>query len=275
MIATMSRFYTLIEFKRDMHLAYRTGEVIGTGWKGVVRRVTDHSGVDYACKTIPKDGALIEKEILAMKAMDKCPFVAQLVDVYEDRYHVNIVSELCCGGTLENEVFDDDDVKTFMTQILRAIDAIHAAKIVHRDIKPANFVRVASPEDRDIKVIDFGISEQLPVIDPELKGTLWYMAPETFSSKVGPEVDIWAAGVTAVELLTGSLPFNDRRNTRCPSVEAVVRSIFLDKYAYEGNDMCADFISELLTRDPKRRPSAIEMLQHPWLENTKCANTKL
>lgn len=261
----MFRSSTVPGFKRDMHLAYRTCEVIGIGGKGVVRRVTDHAGVEYACKTIPKDGTLIWKEIVAMMAMDQCPLVAQLVDVYEDRSHAHIVSEMCYGGSLDDEVFGDADVKTFMTQILRAIDAIHGAGIVHRDIKPGNFVRVSSPEDRDIKAIDFGISEPLPVIDPELKGTLWYMAPEMFSSKVGPEVDVWAAGVTAVELLTGSLPFNDRRNTRCPAVEAVVRSILIDKYAYEGDDQCADFISELLTRDPKRRPRADEMLQHPWL----------
>lgn len=261
----MFRFSTVFGFKRDMHLAYRTGEVIGVGAKGVVRRVTDHAGAEFACKTVPKDGTLIWKEIVAMRAMDLCPLVAQLVDVYEDRSHVHIVSELCHGGTLENEIFGEDDVKTFMSQILRAIDAMHRADIVHRDIKPGNFVRVASPEDRAIKAIDFGISEPLPVIDPELKGTLWYMAPEMFSSIVGPAVDLWAAGVTAVELLTGSMPFDDRRNTRCPGVETVIRSILLDKYRYEGGDSCADFIAELLTKDPKRRPVAAEMLTHPWL----------
>lgn len=261
----MFRFSTVFGFKRDIHLEYRTGEVIGTGGKGVVRRVTDHAGVDFACKTIPKDGTLIWKEIVAMRAMDTCPLVAQLVDVYEDRSHVHIVSELCYGGTLENDIFTEDDVKTFMIQILQAVDAIHRADIVHRDIKPGNFVRVASPEDRDIKAIDFGISEPLPVIDPELKGTLWYMAPEMFSSMVGPEVDVWAAGVTAVELLTGAMPFDDRRNTRCPGVETVIRSILLDKYRYEGDPLCADFIAELLTKDPKRRLRADEMLTHPWL----------
>jgi serine/threonine protein kinase len=262
----MFRFSTVFGFKRDMHLAYRTGEVIGTGAKGVVRRVTDHAGDEYACKTIPKDGTLIWKEIVAMRAMDQCPLVAQLVDVYEDRSHVHIVSELCRGGTLENDMFAEEDVKAFMTQILQAIDAMHHAGIVHRDIKPGNFVRVLGPEDRDIKAIDFGISEPLPVIDPELKGTLWYMAPEMFSSKVGPEGDVWAAGVTAVELLTGAMPFDDKRNTRCPGVEAVIRSILLDKYVYEGDDSCSDFIAELLTRDPKRRPGPVEMLTHPWLE---------
>ena len=269
MIANMFHFSTVFGFKRDMHLAYRTGEVIGTGGKGVVRRVTDHAGEEFACKTIPKDGTLIWKEIVAMRAMDKCPLVTQLVDVYEDRSHVHIVSELCYGGALDNEVFAEDDVKTFMTQILLAIDAIHRADIVHRDVKPGNFVRVLSPEDRDIKAIDFGISEPLPVIDPELKGTLWYMAPEMFSSKVGPEIDVWAAGVTAVELLTGAMPFDDRRNTRRPAVEAVVRSILLDTYVYAGDGVCADFIAELLTRDPKRRPRADEMLQHPWLTQSR------
>ena len=257
---------TAFGFKRDMHLAYRTGDVVGTGGKGVVRRVTDHAGDAYACKTIPKDGTLIWKEIVAMRAMDGCPLVAQLIDVYEDRSYVHIVSELCHGGSLEGETFAEDDVKAFMSQILRAIDAMHRAAIVHRDIKPGNFVRVASPEDRDIKAIDFGISEPLPVSEPELKGTLWYMAPEMFSSRVGPEADVWAAGVTAVELLTGSLPFDDKKNTRRPAVQAVVRSILLDKYVYDGDDLCADFIAELLTRDPRHRPRAAEMLTHPWLE---------
>lgn len=252
-------------FKRDMHLVYRSREVIGRGGKGIVRRVTDHHGVDFACKTVPKEcPGQVANEVAALRAMAGCPLVTQLIDVYEDPSHVHIVSELCQASLDRAQTFTELETSRLMRQVLQAIDAIHDAGLVHRDIKPANFV-TAAWEPLSIKVIDFGVSERLPPADTRPKGTLWYMAPETFSSKLGAEVDVWAAGVTAVKLLTGRVPFDDALNTRCPSVNAVVRSILSDKYRHDGTRDCAAFIEALLTRDPARRPSAKDMLAHPWL----------
>lgn len=227
--------------------------------------VTDTHGHKFACKTIHKDGSAIQKEVHALQALSGHDLIADLIDVYEDDSHVHIITELCRGGTLDGEVCDEREAKVLMKQVLRVIEACHGQNIVHRDIKPGNFVRVTDPTDFRIKGIDFGLSDVLPFREPELKGTLWYMAPEMFASRIGREVDVWAAGVMTAELLTGKMPFDDKRNRRCPEMHAVIRSVLSDQYDHEGSEGSREFIAALLTRDPKRRPTVTEMLQHPWL----------
>ena len=52
-------------------------------------------------------------------------------------------------------------------------------------------------------------------------GECRYQAPEVLSSKVGPEADVWSAGVMAFQLLTGRFPFDDKRNPFQPSVTKI------------------------------------------------------
>lgn len=73
---------------------------------------------------------------------------------------------------------------------------------------------------------DFGLAvyfkpDELPRTDLGLEGTPWFMAPETLSSEVWPASDVWAAGVMAYQLLSGYLPFDDRRNPNAPALSIV------------------------------------------------------
>lgn len=76
-----------------------------------------------------------------------------------------------------------------------------------------------------------------------------FMAPEQLSSKITPAIDIWAAGVTAHQLLTGRFPFDDKRNPYNPALTAVWRSILSDslnlnkKYWQDISDDAKDFVS--------------------------------
>lgn len=60
-----------------------------------------------------------------------------------------------------------------------------------------------------------------------------FLAPETLSSKWSSKSDVWAAGVMTHQLLTGRLPFNDKRNLYNPALSAVLRSILTDKLDFE------------------------------------------
>jgi serine/threonine-protein kinase len=103
-----------------------------------------------------------------------------------------------------------------LAQICRALAAAHARGIVHRDLKPEN-VFLAQREDGSdlVKVLDFGIS--LTGGSPSgsritragsIIGTPEYMAPEqAAATRVDHRCDIYAFGVLAYEILTGSLPF--------------------------------------------------------------------
>jgi calcium-dependent protein kinase len=256
-------------FKRDMHLDYlESGRILGKGSRGVVSVVTSRSnGVEFACKTMLKTSHPVWKEVSALQAMAGNPLVAQLHDVYENDSYVHMVMELCEGKTLEETVPESEDaVREHMRTVLRVLAAVHDKGMVHRDIKPGNFVRVRI-DGNAVKAIDFGLAECVPVPDSTPMGTLWYMAPETFSGQTTQKSDLWSAGVMAVELLTGSLPFDDHANRRAPAVREVVKSIMLDRLNFlSGDDSLDDFVRSLLNRDVKARPSAERALEHDWFK---------
>jgi serine/threonine protein kinase len=104
-----------------------------------------------------------------------------------------------------------------LAQVCRALAAAHAHGIVHRDLKPDNVVVVRREDGTDfVKVVDFGISKHggdraRPRVTRAgmIIGTPEYMAPEQgAAATVDHRADIYAFGVLAYELVTGSLPFH-------------------------------------------------------------------
>lgn len=103
-----------------------------------------------------------------------------------------------------------------LAQICRALGAAHARGVVHRDLKPENVHLVARDDGSDlVKVLDFGISKTHGVPDGgritragSIIGTPEYMAPEqAMATAVDHRCDVYAFGVLAYEMLTGTLPF--------------------------------------------------------------------
>jgi len=108
-----------------------------------------------------------------------------------------------------------------LEQICRALAAAHGTGVVHRDVKPENVFIVragrggpSSEELERAKVLDFGIShvprerggDRLTRAGAII-GTPEYMAPEQATGEGGDHrADVYAVGVIAYEILTGSLP---------------------------------------------------------------------
>jgi serine/threonine-protein kinase len=104
-----------------------------------------------------------------------------------------------------------------LAQVCRALAAAHGRGIVHRDLKPDNVIITRRDDGSDfVKVVDFGISKN--GAGPErgritragtIIGTPEYMAPEQgAAATVDHRADVYAFGVLAYELVTGSLPFH-------------------------------------------------------------------
>eukprot|EP00892_Ulva_mutabilis_P006891 jgi/Ulvmu1/4574/UM002_0302.1 len=281
-------------FKTNLYDLYDVMKEVGRGANGIVSQVQHKaSGRMFACKTIPKvpsptltaekqqeHVANIRREISVMKELSSCLNVAKLEDVFEDQSHVHIVQELCLGGELEHSIgrthYSERTVASYMRAVLKTLAQCHVHNILHRDIKPGNFMLVSNEEDARIKAIDFGLAVPFQEGDDltslTMEGTPWFLAPETLSSKWSTKADIWAAGVMAFQLLTGRLPFNDKRNPHNPALSAVLRSILTDKldfnraYWQDISEEGRDFVRLLLTRDVDSRPTAVEALGHPWLQ---------
>jgi calcium-dependent protein kinase len=254
-------------FKRDMHRDFLdTGEILGKGARGVVSVVTERaSGDKFACKTMLKNGTPAWKEVAALQALTAHPHVAQLHGVYEDDAYVQILMELCAGGTLDGKT-PEHDVREHVRTALLVLRSMHDMGMVHRDVKPGNFVRTAV-DGAEVKAIDFGLADSCEAAAAGTPaGTLWYMAPETFSGRTCQKSDVWSAGVMAAELITGRVPFDDHANRRAPAVRAVVKSIMFDRLdrldGLDGGDAFRDLVRSMLSRDVRDRPTAAQALEH-------------
>lgn len=97
-------------------------------------------------------------------------------------------------------------------QLCDALAAVHAAGMIHCDVKPGNIFLTKEAEQGEIaKLFDFGLVMFARKVKPDgiLRGTGDYIAPEIMRDEIyDNRVDIYAAGVTMYEMLTGELPFN-------------------------------------------------------------------
>ncbi|MCA9623646.1 MAG: serine/threonine protein kinase, partial [Myxococcales bacterium] len=114
------------------------------------------------------------------------------------------------GGLAVEVVF------AILRRVARALDAAHAAGIAHRDLKPENiFITTDETGRLEPKLLDFGIAKLMTeggarqTQTGQMLGTPLYMSPEQWRGrKVDHRTDIYALGVVAYELLTGSYPFS-------------------------------------------------------------------
>ena len=113
---------------------------------------------------------------------------------------------------------DDDGYLVGMTQLLahacRALDIVHANRIVHRDIKPANIL-LDRHRPLAVYLCDLGLGRDLEFATTEQMrdgaGTPMYMAPERLLRAPADEIrsDIYSMGVTLFEALTLGRPFDN------------------------------------------------------------------
>nr|WP_202892617.1 serine/threonine-protein kinase [Kribbella shirazensis] len=128
-----------------------------------------------------------------------------------------LAMDLVGGGSVANLVADFGPlpprlVAELLSQLLGALDQIHTAGVLHRDVKPANLLLEATGTARPIlRLTDFGIAialgEPRLTVHGTVVGTPGYLAPEAFKGAApSPKQDLYAAGVTAWQLLTGAEP---------------------------------------------------------------------
>ena len=140
-----------------------------------------------------------------------------LVAVYDqgfDGRHPFLVMELVEGGTLrellrERGPMPPHAVAAVLAPVLSGLAVAHRAGLIHRDIKPEN---VLISDDGDVKIADFGlvraVAEAKITSTSVILGTAAYLSPEQVSTgDASPRSDVYAVGILAYELLTGTTPF--------------------------------------------------------------------
>lgn len=225
----------------------------------------EHAARDESCARLEREAAILgrlrhENIVLGLDAGtdNGAPFV---------------VLELLEGRSLEGVLsvrqrLPIEHVVHIGRHLASALAAAHARGVVHRDVKPGNvFLSLDADRRETAKLLDFGIAAFTGTVDtasvPKLTkqdaliGTPEYMAPERLLSKdaASPRADVYAAGVTLYECLTGTVPFSGNYgevllkasttdappvSARGVSLPAAVERVLLRSMARAAEDRFAD-----------------------------------
>lgn len=146
------------------------------------------------------------------------------------------------------------------SRIASALERLHRKKIIHKDVNPSNILR--NPDSGAVKIIDFGISAELPRETMALlgvgvlEGTLPYISPEQtgrMNRPVDCRSDLYSLGVTLYELFTGQLPFKGRDDLElvyCHIAKNPIPARALDP---EIPETLSDIIQKLLSKSVESR----------------------
>ena len=156
---------------------------------------------------------------------------------------------------------------------MSAITYCHQNHIVHRDLKPENILLEdhKGTNEITIKLIDWGGARYFSKNKKmtKINGTPYYIAPEVLNEVYDEKCDIWSAGVILYILLCGYPPFNGETDKEI--MKAVKKGEFdfpPEEWDVVSND-AKDLIKKMLTYEPKKRPTALEVLQHVWFKEHK------
>ncbi|KPA73545.1 putative Mitogen activated protein kinase putativeprotein kinase [Leptomonas pyrrhocoris] len=187
-------------------------------------------------------------------------------------------------------------IKSFMRQMLQALAYIHKRGYFHRDLKPENLLIRKEPTGEEVlKLADFGLVKEIRSRPPftDYVSTRWYRAPELLLQDrfYSSPVDLWAAGCIMAELITTRPLFPGTNEVDqlfkimsvldSPTEKTWAGGIHLAKkirYTFPtitGTGLAKvlpshtpavviDLLSQMLTYDPKLRPTAEQCLQHPF-----------
>ncbi|TAQ83860.1 hypothetical protein B7494_g7820 [Chlorociboria aeruginascens] len=200
-------------------------------------------------------------------------------------------------GLLNHPTFKLDPAhkKHLAKQLFEGLDYLHRRGVLHRDIKAANIL-VSS--DGQLKLADFGLARfyakrrQLDYTNRVI--TIWYRSPELLlgETQYGPAVDIWSAACVLVEIFTrhAIFPGDGGEISQLEKIYAVLgtpnkvdwpglvdmawfellrpsarrANVFAEKYKERVTPAAYELLEAMFQYDPAKRPSASDVLEHPY-----------
>ncbi|XP_038660029.1 mitogen-activated protein kinase kinase kinase kinase 3 isoform X9 [Scyliorhinus canicula] len=252
---------------------------IGSGTYGDVYKARNvNTGELAAIKVIKlepgEDFAIVQQEIVMMKDCKHSNIVAYFGS-YLRRDKLWICMEFCGGGSLQDIYhvtgpLSELQIAYVCRETLQGLYYLHSKGKMHRDIKGANILLT---DNGHVKLADFGVSAQITATIAKRKsfiGTPYWMAPEVAAVErkggYNQLCDIWAVGITGIELAELQPPMFDLHPMR--ALFLMTKSNFQppklkDKIKWSTN--FHQFIKLALTKNPKKRPTAEKLLQHPFV----------
>ncbi|KTG46188.1 hypothetical protein cypCar_00007762 [Cyprinus carpio] len=259
----------------DYELIHR----IGSGTYGDVFKARSiKTSVIAAIKVVKLDPgddiSSIQHEITMMKDCTHKNIVAYFGS-YLRNNKLWICMEFCGGGSLQDIYhvtgpLKERQIAYVSRETLQGLHHLHEAGKMHRDIKGANILLT---ERGDVKLADFGVAAEINASVAKRKsfiGTPYWMAPEVAAVErkggYNQLCDIWAVGITAIELAELQPPMFDLHPMR--ALMLMSKSSFQPPKLKDKSKWSTEFhnfIKMALTKNPRKRPTAEKLLQHAFV----------
>ncbi|KAI0241813.1 hypothetical protein L0F63_004615 [Massospora cicadina] len=255
----------------------------GTVYKAIDKRTNQVVAVKQIdLETADDDISDIQQEITLL-AQCESSYITRYFGSFVNGFKLWIVMEFMAGGScldlvssrvarsdrqLKAGSFEEPHIAIVLKELLTGLDYLHSEGKLHRDIKAANVLLSGKGE---VKLADFGVAAQLSHQRSKRNtfvGTPFWMAPEVIEQTgYDAKADIWSLGITAIEMAEGQPPYADFHP---------MRALFFipknDPPRLQGEKFSLDFkhfVGLCLTKDPRQRPSARELLRHPFILNVQ------
>ncbi|XP_033220643.1 serine/threonine-protein kinase fused isoform X2 [Belonocnema kinseyi] len=247
---------------------------VGEGSFGQVYKAKKRSDGDIvAFKVIRKRGRSA-KEIKSLRQECKIqrnlhhPNIVQMLDSFETDNEIVVVTEYA-----DKELYDilgkagrlsEERAQVIACDLVSALYYLHSNRVLHRDLKPQN---VLLESNGIAKLCDFGFARSMSTgthVLTSIKGTPLYMAPELIAEcPYDHKADLWSLGCIVYELVVGAPPF------QTTSILHLIKLIRFEAVKWPDNisAVCRSFLQGLLQKDPSRRLTWPELLEHPFVKD--------
>ncbi|KAH7416351.1 hypothetical protein KP509_14G087200 [Ceratopteris richardii] len=263
----------------NLQTGWSKGALLGSGTFGnVYTGFHNQTGQTCAIKEvliIPDSEISMEcakqlKQEISVLSQMKHPNIVQYYgcEMLTDRLYIYL--EFMSNGSIQSIIqqhgsLTESCIRAYTRQILLGLCYLHSKNTVHRDIKGAN---ILVDKGGEVKLADFGMAKHVSDHSflRSFKGSPYWMAPEVVqgNSGYGFAVDIWSLGCTVLEMATGKPPWS-----QFDGIVAVFKigsskeTPPIPEYLSEDANM---FLQDCFQRDPQKRPTAAQLLNHPFVK---------
>ncbi|MED6191716.1 hypothetical protein PIB30_003059 [Stylosanthes scabra] len=255
---------------------WQKGELLGRGSFGSVYEGISGDGFFFAVKEVSlldqdnqgKQSIYQLEQEIALLSQFEHENIVQYFGTETDESKLYIFLELVTKGSLASlyhrYTLRDSQVSAYTRQILHGLKYLHDRNVLHRDIKCANILVDANGS---VKLADFGLAKATKLNDiKSCRGTPLWMAPEVVKGKnqgYGLPADMWSLGCTVLEMLTGKLPYSEFESMQALyRIGKGERPSMPDSLSKDARD----FILQCLQVNPDHRPTAAQLLSHPFIQ---------
>eukprot|EP00746_Dinoflagellata_sp_MGD_P003789 gnl/MRDRNA2_/MRDRNA2_107347_c0_seq1.p1 gnl/MRDRNA2_/MRDRNA2_107347_c0~~gnl/MRDRNA2_/MRDRNA2_107347_c0_seq1.p1 ORF type:complete len:516 (-),score=79.70 gnl/MRDRNA2_/MRDRNA2_107347_c0_seq1:102-1649(-) len=270
-------------FEKSRSFHWKRGQQIGCGSQGTVYRAMNmENGKVFAVKEAfmenEKERTNILQELEICRGLSHPHIVTFLGHEYVDK-QLYIFMEFIAGGSMtkmlnEFGALSQSLLRRSSVGLLEGLEYLHSCDppVMHRDIKGGN---ILVDMDFHVKLADFGCSKQAAMTTSfSTMGSVPWMAPEVIRGEgYGRKADIWSLGCAIIEMATAERPWGNRA---FDNILYAMRHIGFTESIPPIPDTIStsahDLICCCVRRNGDKRWSALELLQHEFLQEQNLCN---